>query len=424
VAKHIEIQMRQARIRELFLQYAGQELTSKQITELLNLPLSAERTIRNDLRELIKQGFPIETPRRGKYLFRGRKTSYLRKDLRFGSDDIRRLWLLAIVAEKREVKVPELYKELEKKFKEFEQEIGFSYETLQNDFRELTAGGFLLKKDEVFQLGKKFLPIYRHRIKKELNEVIRELERKYRYMQYNPLLSEVLNKLKAYRNTFIYTIDTHIEEYFEERRKIRYYHGPREHVEETLIMIKNEISRALFEEKKIKVTYKGKEQFFYPLGLVYNQNNQAWYLIAKPVRKREAAKKLRLDRIEQLEVLEEPIPKEVETCVKAMVAPGWGIGTGRKEKVKVLFYNRANAIDRVKPILEVRKVVHPTCNYYFDSAGNLIFEDYISGIEEFLSWLRQFGANALILEPASLMEKYRETLKKLAELYPEVQADE
>ncbi len=70
-------------------------------------------------------------------------------------------------------------------------------------------------------------------------------------------------------------------------------------------------------------------------------------------------------------------------------------------RVKVIFYDEANVINKAKRDLTYRNPI----SLSVDKNGNLVYEDDIYGIDAFLRWIYSFGSSVQILEPKCLIDR-------------------
>ncbi|MDN5293995.1 MAG: hypothetical protein PWQ31_1300 [Eubacteriales bacterium] len=417
MGKKEEIERRQEEICLFFRQNAGREVRIRELLAALELPSRMARTVRNDIEELRGRGFPVEQTRRGYYCYRGRGDTVIRREVRAGRDELRRLRILTIVADGGKMTAKGIYKHLTQVVSE--EEISISRDTCRRDLRFLLAGGFLSQEGDKYRLGPKLLPVLRP-FPQEVELVLHELNCGLEALgSYDPIWQGLIDKLRAYCNTF--APDAEEER---EQEGLFYFHGPWRKIKPRFLETLKLVTRAVLEGKRVRIIYNGREVLLYPLGLVYNQSNYRWYLLGRSKRRKGGVTPFLIERMEAVEVLPEEVPAEMRMDTAAVVAPAWGIGTGRREKVKVIFYHRYNTVANALTYIKRRQHFYPFCRYTFDAEGNLLLEDEIAGVEEFLCWLRQFGYNAEILAPESLREEMRRSLEKLAQLYPEVNDDE
>lgn len=136
-----------------------------------------------------------------------------------------------------------------------------------------------------------------------------------------------------------------------------------------------------------------------PLGVVYYWVHDAWYLAAQAGPEKEI-KHFRVDRMEDLEVLDATFQYPEDFSLAEHLAPCWGVLKGPLTRVKIRFYDDFNVISRV-----MRETAHRRKrSITWEKDGSIIYEDEVAGIHEIRTWVRGFGSSAEVLEPAELRE--------------------
>ncbi|NPV81540.1 MAG: WYL domain-containing transcriptional regulator [Firmicutes bacterium] len=228
---------------------------------------------------------------------------------------------------------------------------------------------------------------------------------------------------------------------------------PRVDIQETLMLYAVEI--AISQRRKLRVVYQwkspstvipeaaaadatipgapgpigGSPQLVDPLGVLYYWILDAWYLVSEMhgggartgqgdflSYNQGATDNLqlwRLDRIRSLSVTDIPYVYPEDFDLRSVFADRWGVQGGEKVHVKVRFYNDFNVISRMQ-----RETVHRRNRKICELLdGSCIFEDDISGLDDFRMWLRGFGASAEVLEPVGLRDAMYQSARKLLERY-------
>lgn len=121
---------------------------------------------------------------------------------------------------------------------------------------------------------------------------------------------------------------------------------------------------------------------------------------------------LKLDRVLSVRAALERFERPPVQEIIATINQTWGIWIGEEKAVHVRlrFHNRQ--YDRLR---ETRW--HPTQQMALDKEGYVIWEADISEPQEMLPWLRSWGADLQVLEPASIREQVASEAAATARLY-------
>lgn len=125
---------------------------------------------------------------------------------------------------------------------------------------------------------------------------------------------------------------------------------------------------------------------------------------------------LKIDRVKSVELLEDdrfkpPLTDELLDGITKT----WGIwlGEGEPVRVRLRFHNRQ--LDRLN-----ESQWHPSQKIAFDDSradGSIIWEGYVSEPQEMLPWIRGWGADVEVLEPAYIREQVIKDVEAMARLY-------
>jgi len=145
-----------------------------------------------------------------------------------------------------------------------------------------------------------------------------------------------------------------------------------------------------------------------PYHLRYFQG--AWYLIAY-CHFRQEVRIFALDRIRQLETLEEIFQVKTDFSLEEYLGNSLGIERGEKvEEVKILFDP-----EQARWIRE--RKWHKSQEIEYQPDGSLILGLKVSSLGEIKRWVLSFGAHAKVLFPASLQEEIMQEIKNMAQAY-------
>ncbi|WP_172200026.1 helix-turn-helix transcriptional regulator [Saccharibacillus qingshengii] len=136
---------------------------------------------------------------------------------------------------------------------------------------------------------------------------------------------------------------------------------------------------------------------------------QRFYLIGY-CHLKQAIRTFRISRFQKVEVTERSFDKKGFN-VRQYLKNTWSIDRGDKNiRFKVRFSSNV-----ARYIKEEELFVHPWMKDLPD--GGLLFEVTVNNEKEFVEWIRRYGPDAEILEPASVREKMKLQLAEWMELY-------
>lgn len=177
------------------------------------------------------------------------------------------------------------------------------------------------------------------------------------------------------------------------------------------------IRKAIYEKKCISFYYRSSNNsdwigqgLIIPLGIIYNHYKDQWYLNAYSGQgKRQEEKLYRLDKIINLEILEE---EGIGNFNTEKFENALGVNSGKLQEVEVHFDNE----EFVKRKVQVYCRERNSANLYEEN-NKLVLRDEISGITEFEAWVRGFGKSAKCIKSEALVRRINENINKLKERY-------
>lgn len=176
------------------------------------------------------------------------------------------------------------------------------------------------------------------------------------------------------------------------------------------------IHRAIAERKKIsfkyfdydlnkKKCYRKGIRTCSPYALTWD--DERYYLVAH-YEKYDSISNFRVDRMECVEILNEPAQKYPEEFkLSAYLNSTFSMFSGEAEEVKLRFEN--SLINAVIDRFGKKVTISPDGDEHFTVRVQIKTEHP----EPFFGWLFQFSTKVKIVEPYALREKYREQLKKV-----------
>lgn len=152
----------------------------------------------------------------------------------------------------------------------------------------------------------------------------------------------------------------------------------------------------------------------WPLGVVYNWLQAAWYVVCWSPEKKEY-RIYRVDRIKSVTELGGSFTPPKGFSLEEFTRYAWGIETSkaRPVRVRIRFYDDFNVISLVKKDIAHRK----TAKFERQDNGSYILEDEVSGLNELKTWVRGFGPSAEVLEPEELKQGVIDSTKMLLARY-------
>lgn len=155
-----------------------------------------------------------------------------------------------------------------------------------------------------------------------------------------------------------------------------------------------------------------------PINIVYNWENNTWYLTYRKRRAKKGFELLKVKKIKEVCILstqQETNSEEfisIKQNAERQVARSFGMSLDKATRVEIMFLNHFNVVEKVENILHDTNGIIKKLN-----DGSLYFSGEIEGIVDFLAWLRRFGSSAIILSPAWMRKQHIQTAYKVLENY-------
>ncbi|MFZ5353311.1 MAG: helix-turn-helix transcriptional regulator [Bacillota bacterium] len=178
------------------------------------------------------------------------------------------------------------------------------------------------------------------------------------------------------------------------------------HNEEQDLMAKN-LESWCYNDVVLDVTMKSGSSFrIYPFCVVYNWYTGRWYLVFRHITDDDGYDLLRLDRIKSIKsvgvndhmaaevLLAEKMNAQIE------VQESFAVCVEEPLKVKVFFGDDREVVEIASKRLNNMEGVIISLNN-----GGIMFDGYIHGTMDFVTWLKQFGSNVQIISPDFLRDK-------------------
>lgn len=175
------------------------------------------------------------------------------------------------------------------------------------------------------------------------------------------------------------------------------------------------LEKAISQSKEVEFNFvnkgKSKEHRVVPIGLIYNEYKDLWYLYALQKNKKNNFNKLlfRVDKMIRLNILER---KEIGYLDMNIFKDSLGVSIEKLTTVKVEFENEEFILRKVIGYKAKRD------NARVEIKGEkIILIDKVNGINEFKDWVKSFGKSAVCLEPEKLINKLRGDIELLKMRY-------
>lgn len=135
----------------------------------------------------------------------------------------------------------------------------------------------------------------------------------------------------------------------------------------------------------------------------------SFYLIGF-CRKRNDVRLFALDRIESLDITDEPFSPPQDFDAEEFMKSSFGVFQGDPVRVRIHF--SAEVAGYIS-----EKKWHDTQQLHLQEDGSVIFEADVAGTDEIKFWVLSWGARAVVLEPVSLAREIRNDLGRLIDVY-------
>jgi len=171
----------------------------------------------------------------------------------------------------------------------------------------------------------------------------------------------------------------------------------------------NEISKALLEQRQVKIVYHSlntddvTERLIDPLGMLYLDG--VWFVFAY-CHLREDYRTFSLDRIREIEILNVMFKKPEGFNLEDRISESWGVWEGERVTVKVRFSKEIANVIRRKPKW------HPSQKTEIMDDGSLELTFNVSGVDEIKWWIYSFIPHVRVISPEKLREQFIQDLQK------------
>jgi predicted DNA-binding transcriptional regulator YafY len=154
-----------------------------------------------------------------------------------------------------------------------------------------------------------------------------------------------------------------------------------------------------------------KEYCFCPYFVEVSAAGQAVYAIGR-IEPQKEMRTFKIERVERIELLKDPysIPRDFDP--EKLLSQAWGIWFTEADPVVIKLRFSQRVANRVR---ETRW--HPNEQVAEQPDGCLLWSAAIAEPREMLPWIRGWGADVEVLEPAELREVMKEEIEKLIIAY-------
>lgn len=182
-----------------------------------------------------------------------------------------------------------------------------------------------------------------------------------------------------------------------------------------------QVALALTTQRQMRIQYQSlqsnemKEWLLEPYFVEMTGVGYSMYAIGHATREgRDGIITFKLDRIKSAEVLDTNFEIPVEVKIGKLLDNSWGIYWG--EEIRVILKFSPRAVKRVKETFW-----HPSQTIEDLTDGSCLFKVFVSSVVEITPWIRGWGTDVEVLEPASLQEQFRVSSARLFEMYQDNQ---
>jgi len=167
------------------------------------------------------------------------------------------------------------------------------------------------------------------------------------------------------------------------------------------------LEKALLQKKRVCITYysfhsgETTDREVDPYGLMFRE--RAWYLVGH-CHLRQEVKMFRVERILNLQVLEQQCEPPADFSLDGYMAGAWGVERGEEREVAIHFR---------PPVARLIKEVkwHPSQQLEELKDGSVVMTVHTGSHHEIARWVVGFGSNASVLQPEELRMKVLEIAK-------------
>ena len=297
-------------------------------------------------------------------------------------------------------------------YQELADEFGFNKRTIQRDLKVLSEEVGFNITSEVRDRGKKYFKLENNPLPLNfpIDEIIaltfiKEIISPHEGTPYKKAFQKTLNRIRT-------TLPEKMQAFLEEASAAYYPHhrGQREHPSPKIFKTAH---RAINERKVCNITYRAtstgqtKTYPITPLGFSY-YHNRYYLLCLNP--NYDDLLTLAAERIQALEITSQTFEPPDDLDIENRIQQAFGITLEDPIDVKIRF--SAWQARYIK-----QRTWHPSQKIKELDDGEIILSFKAGGFYEIKSWILSHGADAKVLEPASLREAIIEELKKNLNLY-------
>jgi predicted DNA-binding transcriptional regulator YafY len=190
------------------------------------------------------------------------------------------------------------------------------------------------------------------------------------------------------------------------------------------IEIFEKVAKAWVTQKRLRITYDSyhrqpnEEWFVDPYFMEMTGVGFSIYLIGYAESKMEIGlQTFKLNRIREAEILDENIENTHQIKMDELLSSAWGVMWGQNITVKLKF--SAGVARRVK-----ESFWHPSQQILDLPDGGCLFTVKVGSTLEMSPWIKGWGPEVEVLEPAELRDQFKGWAKRLGEMYLEQELEE
>jgi predicted DNA-binding transcriptional regulator YafY len=224
----------------------------------------------------------------------------------------------------------------------------------------------------------------------------------------NPHAAAALRKLGVSLERLAERVSTHLQKSADVMDDEAQRHDPK------YLEVLETLTLAWAEARKVKLWHRGRQEriqeyVFAPYFIEPYAIGQTTHVLGV-IDPRHRRITFKLERIERIELLREPFDLPPDFDPRAVLADAWGIWYTDNEPVEVVLKFHPRVARRVRETRWHRSEAPPE----EQADGSLVWRARIAEPQEMLPWIRGWGADVEVMEPATLRrELVRETRRQM-----------
>ncbi|WP_066635991.1 helix-turn-helix transcriptional regulator [Desulfolucanica intricata] len=179
------------------------------------------------------------------------------------------------------------------------------------------------------------------------------------------------------------------------------------------------VEEAVYSCRVINCEYRGRSLKLQPLGVVYHWDKGQWYVIAQN-QAQKAVMPFHLNRFSRVQIESETFTVPGDFDMQKYLDKRWGISSDQKLDVVIQFNSTGwhrTALEKLRADVSRRQICNGDCRLEEQEDGSIILYDKVEGLSEFAHWLRSYGDAAKVIKSESLRRIMAGTGQKMLKRY-------